>query len=90
MYKLMKKFQKAAKAMEYFVVNDWNFHIDNMNRLQEAIDGAEDGLFFNTTINKESGFDWHIYFEDFILGVRKCILKDDIQNVSDSKIKLNR
>lgn len=86
----MKRFEKAANVMKYFLFNEWNFCTDNMADLWNAINDADDGRFYNIKVDKESGLDWRVYFEDYVLGVRKYVLKDDIGNVLTNKLKLNR
>lgn len=61
-----------------------------MEELVEAVKHAQDGDKFNVDLRESNGFSWDCYVKDFMLGVRKFVLKDDISSLSKAKIKLNR
>lgn len=90
MLKISKKFARAAKAGEFFALNEFNFHANNVKNLAEAIKNAEDGQHFSVDMSKENGFNWDPYVEDYMLGIRQYVLKDDLSSLTKAKAKLNK
>lgn len=90
MLKISKKFVKALNAGKFFSTNEWDFKIDTMLDLIQAVNHADDGKKFDVDIREENNFDWDDYVKDFQLGVRQYILRDDLATLDKAKSKLNR
>lgn len=90
MLKISKKFVNALNAGKFFSTNEWDFKIDTMLDLMQAVKSAKDGKKFDIDIRKENNFNWNDYVKDFQLGVRQYILKDDLYSLKKAKVKLNR
>lgn len=90
MLKICSKFATAAKAGEFFALNEWNFRNSTMNSLIEAVENAEDGANYNIDVSKGNGFDWDSYVKTYMLGIRQYVLKDDLESLPSAKTKLNR
>lgn len=90
MLRISKKFARAAKAGEFFALNEFNFHTKTVQNLVGAVKSAEDGHNFNVDMSKENGFDWDPYVEGYMLGIRQYVLKDDLSSLPKAKAKLNK
>lgn len=90
MLKFSRKIYTALSAGSFFSTHQWDFKATTMDELVHAVRSAEDGEKFNVDLRESNGFSWDSYVKDFMLGVRKFVLKDDISSLSKAKIKLNR
>lgn len=73
MIRVQKKLQRAVTALEFFTTHEWRFSNENVLRLQGFL-SPQDRKVFNFDI---CDLDWRAYFEQYVLGTRKFILKED-------------
>lgn len=72
MVRVQDKLNKAAKCLEYFSTQQWNFRDDNVRRLGGEL-SADDRQTFMFDVKQ---IDWPSYLEHYILGIRQFILKE--------------
>ncbi|XP_063220031.1 putative fatty acyl-CoA reductase CG5065 [Bacillus rossius redtenbacheri] len=84
MLKISQRFRKAAKTGEFFALNEWKFQCDNIRSLQ--LD-PEDKKLFEVDITQ---MNWEKYTQQYILGIRKFILKDSVDTLPFARQKLRR
>lgn len=77
----------TAIGYEYFMTNEWKFRVDNMTKLIKFIRASGDYNDFNVDIRS---LDWDAYIHQYILGIRKYILKDDPNTLSNARSHLLR
>lgn len=87
MLKIMKRFKLTAQTGEFFALHQWNFASENLLGLQEAMEHPYDREVFNVDI---TGLDWDSYIRQYMLGIRKYILKDSIETIPIAQKKLQR
>lgn len=88
MVKLTKRITRAIKSGEFFAVNEWYFHTDNMKELCQYVkDSVVDGGTspYNVDI---SNLNWESYVNQYVLGIRKYVLKDSPDTISKARSKL--
>ncbi|XP_043290160.1 putative fatty acyl-CoA reductase CG5065 [Venturia canescens] len=85
MMKVSKRFERAAKVGQFFTVNEWKFQIDNMRALAKNVKVANDANSFNVDV---SNLDWDSYMHQYMLGIRKYLLKDNPETLSDARNRL--
>ena len=85
MMKISKRFERAAITGEFFTVNEWNFQGDNIKDLVKNVKVANDAHHFNVDITV---LDWDSYMHQYILGIRKYILKDNPDTMSKARNRL--
>ncbi|KAJ8934429.1 hypothetical protein NQ314_013360 [Rhamnusium bicolor] len=90
MLKISRKFYEALNAGSFFSTHQWDFKASTMYDLVDAVKHAEDGENFEVDLSEANGFNWDHYVKDFIIGVRKYVLKDDLSSLPAAQIKLNR
>ncbi|XP_046979585.1 putative fatty acyl-CoA reductase CG5065 isoform X1 [Schistocerca americana] len=84
MMKISKRFQMAAKTGEFFALHEWKFHSDNLMALMED---AQDKALFDVDISE---LDWDQYVKQYMLGIRKFILKDSADTIPGARRKLQK
>ncbi|XP_013781053.1 putative fatty acyl-CoA reductase CG5065 [Limulus polyphemus] len=83
---LYKKLHRAVHILEYFTTNEWTFHCNNVLMLLDQLEGKDKETFsFDVRPIK-----WAPYMENYVLGVRKFILKEDESTLPAARRKLQR
>ncbi|XP_025837497.1 putative fatty acyl-CoA reductase CG5065 [Agrilus planipennis] len=90
MVKACRLFQRMAKTGEFFSLHEFNFHTPTFQSLLDAVENSEDGADFTVDMRPEGGFSWDPYVKNYLLGIRKYILKDDLSSLPQAKAKLSR
>ncbi|KAJ8958519.1 hypothetical protein NQ318_002313 [Aromia moschata] len=90
MLKISRKFYNALNAGSFFSTRQWDFKTTTMDELVQAVKRAEDGHDFEVDLRETNGFRWDNYVKDFIVGVRKYVLKDDLGSLAQARVKLTR
>ncbi|XP_075218058.1 putative fatty acyl-CoA reductase CG5065 [Lycorma delicatula] len=86
MMKIFRRFKSAAKTGEFFALNEWKFCCNNQKSL--ASDMIEcDRSEFQTDV---SIVQWDEYVKNYMLGIRKFVLKDSLDSLPSAKRKLKR
>ncbi|KAJ8668111.1 hypothetical protein QAD02_009774 [Eretmocerus hayati] len=90
MIKMTKRTVRAMEAGTYFAINEWYFHVENMKELIKCIkNSVVDGSApqFHVDMSKVS---WDTYVNQYILGIRKYVLKDTPDTLSKARSKLHK
>lgn len=87
MLKMYNRFKLAAKTGEFFALHQWNFTSENVQVLHQAMECSSDREIFNIDI---SMLNWDLYIKNYMLGIRKYILKDPVETIPDAQKKLQR
>ncbi|XP_067135929.1 putative fatty acyl-CoA reductase CG5065 [Centruroides vittatus] len=81
MMNIYKKVHTTMKVLQYFCTREWMFDANNLEELFNTM-STQDKQNFNFDISK---LNWNDYMEDYVLGLRRFVFKDD-----DSTIPLSR
>lgn len=73
MVRVQKKLQRAVSCLEFFTTHEWQFTNDNVIQLLTHLHPL-DRKTFNFDVTE---LEWKPYLEQYILGTRKFILKED-------------
>jgi fatty acyl-CoA reductase len=84
MFKIAKKFQLACKTGEFFSLNEWNFHCENICALMRD---AQDKATFDFDVSQ---LNWDQYVKEYVLGIRKHVLKDSNDTIPSARRKLQK
>lgn len=87
MMKLTKRFEAAAKTGEFFAVNEWFFHTANMENLMKCVKQVDNLHQFNVEI---ATLNWDTYVREYILGIRKYILKDSPETLTKARNRISK
>lgn len=84
---MTKRFERAAKTGEFFAMNEWKFYTDNMTKLVKFVKASEDRNNFDVDIRN---MNWDMYLHQYMLGIRKYILKDNLDTLNNARSRLSR
>ncbi|XP_029677784.1 putative fatty acyl-CoA reductase CG5065 [Formica exsecta] len=87
MVKMTKRFERFAKTGEFFAINEWKFSADNMRKLVKSVKASGHRNDFNVDIRS---LDWDTYLHQYMLGIRKYILKDNPDTLNNARSRLCR
>lgn len=87
MFKIAKRLKSSADTGEFFAMHSWVFKVDNMRELIRQVHQATDGDEFNCDM---SNMDWSEYVRDYMLGIRKFVLRDGDESMKSSRKKIVR
>ncbi|XP_047097438.1 putative fatty acyl-CoA reductase CG5065 isoform X1 [Schistocerca piceifrons] len=86
MVRVQKKLSRAVSCLEYFTTREWRFSCENVRQLLGKLRGA-DATNFAFDV---SAVDWRHYFEQYVLGTRRFILKEDPSTFPTARSHLRR
>lgn len=86
MVRTQAKLNKAARCLEYFSTQQWNFRDNNVRRLGEQL-SPEDRLTFMFDVRQ---IDWPSYLENYILGIRQFILKQSPETLPAARSHITK
>ncbi|XP_049824814.1 putative fatty acyl-CoA reductase CG5065 isoform X2 [Aethina tumida] len=85
-----RKFWKAMDNIKYFTTKEWNFQTDNMEELVRCVKNNKDCNKFDIDMRSSNGFYWEKYVQNYVMGIRLYLLKDDLKSLPKAKAKLIR
>lgn len=85
--KLQRKVYIANMALEYFILNNWDFKNDNFIRLASEIQPGDNKSFYYRDFVE---FDVTLYFRNSILGARRYLLKQKDENIPRALVRQSR
>lgn len=83
---LYSKIHRAVNSLEYFTMREWIFHCNNVLNLANHQIG-QDKKIFNFSLKT---LHWPTYFENYVYGVRKYLLKEEEATLSVARTNLAR
>ncbi|KAM5334769.1 fatty acyl-CoA reductase 2 isoform 1-T1 [Glossophaga mutica] len=86
MTKLMNRLLRTVSVLEYFVNRSWEWSTNNTEMLMSEL-SPEDQRVFNFDVRQ---LNWLEYIENYVLGVKKYLLKEDMAGVPEAKQHLRR
>ncbi|XP_052132665.1 putative fatty acyl-CoA reductase CG5065 isoform X1 [Frankliniella occidentalis] len=87
MVKIAQRFKAAAKTGEFFSLHEWDFESSNMKALMKDMDCVTDRETFDVDV---SHMEWKPYVADYMMGIRKYVLKDGAESLPAARSKLNK
>ncbi|XP_072758519.1 putative fatty acyl-CoA reductase CG5065 [Anoplolepis gracilipes] len=87
MMKITKRFEHTAKNGEFFAINEWKFCVDNMTKLVKFVRASGNCDDFNIDIKS---LDWDLYLHQYMLGIRKYILKDNPDTLNNARSRFSK
>uniref|UniRef100_D4A9Z0 Fatty acyl-CoA reductase n=3 Tax=Rattus norvegicus TaxID=10116 RepID=D4A9Z0_RAT len=86
MLKLMNRLLKTISMLEYFINHSWEWSTNNTEMLLSEL-SPEDQRVFNFDVRQ---LNWLEYIENYVLGVKKYLLKEDLAGIPKAKQHLKR
>lgn len=85
MVKIFRKYEQAAHVLQAFTMKEWKFSPDNRLLLYNELLSHEDRRLFNCDL---VSIDWTEFFTNYVLGVRKFILKETNDTLDQARLNL--
>uniref|UniRef100_A0A3Q2HYD6 Fatty acyl-CoA reductase n=1 Tax=Equus caballus TaxID=9796 RepID=A0A3Q2HYD6_HORSE len=86
MTKLMNRLLRTISMLEYFINRSWEWSTYNTEMLMSEL-SPEDQRIFNFDVRQ---LNWLEYIENYVLGVKKYLLKEDMAGIPEAKQHLRR
>lgn len=86
MIRVQDKLKKAATCLEYFTTKEWCFDDRNVRALHTTL-SKFDQEEFNFDVSK---INWEEYVEDYVLGIRRFIFKEDAATIPNARKQISR
>lgn len=87
MFKIARRYKMAADTGEFFAMHEWDFKVSNVKCLLNEIQLTDDGQEFQCDVKR---LDWGAYLKDYVIGIRKFILKDTDATLPGSRRMLKK
>ncbi|CAG9857442.1 unnamed protein product [Phyllotreta striolata] len=84
--RIQDKLDKAAVCLEYFATNEWRFDDENVRQLALTL-SESDREEFCFDVAK---IDWNNYLENYVLGIRRFIFKEDASTLPKARRQVSR
>ncbi|KAB0791554.1 hypothetical protein PPYR_03354 [Photinus pyralis] len=86
MVRIQDKLCKAARCLEFFTTQEWEFDDSNVNALSRVL---------NEHDKKEFCFDvaqimWEDYLENYVLGIRRFIFKEEAESLPSARKQVSK
>lgn len=82
--KLMNRLLKTLSMLEYFINHSWEWSTSNTDMLMLEL-SPEDQRVFNFDIRQ---LNWLDYIENYVLGIKKYLLKEDLSDIPKARQQL--
>lgn len=87
LYAIAQRYKAAADTGEYFARHAWTFETTNVRELLADVRRAKDGDEFGVDVRR---LVWDDYIRDYMLGIRKYVLKDDAATLPAARHKVQQ
>ncbi|XP_053678111.1 putative fatty acyl-CoA reductase CG5065 [Anopheles nili] len=87
MARLARRLKRAADTGEFFAMHEWTFRNDNLRQLGRRVRRDRAAADFRCDV---TGLDWEAYIEAYMLGIRRFVLKDDLESLEPARAKVRR
>lgn len=84
--RLQNRLWKSVACLEFFTTHEWTFEDGNVRSLYAKMSPSDQEA-FNFDVRQ---IDWPIYLENYCLGVKKFVLKEDSKNLNKARKSLQR
>lgn len=86
MNRIYGKIERATKSLIYFTSRGWEFSMENYRGLIEDM-SPQDREIFYFDVEK---LDWDVYFNRYVIGLKKFLLKEDLANLPLAQSRIRR
>lgn len=86
MVRIYSKLQAAVEVLHYFTSNEWDFQSKGMLTIWESM-AIEDRQTFNIDLRQ---LNWDHYLHDYMLGVKRYVLKDNMECAQGAMAHISR
>uniref|UniRef100_A0A915JAJ5 Fatty acyl-CoA reductase C-terminal domain-containing protein n=1 Tax=Romanomermis culicivorax TaxID=13658 RepID=A0A915JAJ5_ROMCU len=84
--RIYRKLFRAVNTLEYFTSRQWHFQSKMIVNLYSDL-SPQDKKNFNIDVTQ---IDWERYLENYVIGVKRYILKEQMSNILKARLQLKR
>lgn len=84
--KIIKYFNQLVAATQYFSTHEWTFHRDNITDMMKKVKTLKDNDIVKLDLRD---MDWKKYAANYMMGIKKFILKEDCKPVKVVRQRLS-
>uniref|UniRef100_V5GSY3 Fatty acyl-CoA reductase n=1 Tax=Anoplophora glabripennis TaxID=217634 RepID=V5GSY3_ANOGL len=84
--RIQNKLSKAAGCLQYFTTQEWSFDDENVRNLAMTLREADKKEFCFDVAK----IDWERYIENYVLGIRRFIFKEDLSSIPKARKQISR
>lgn len=81
MVRIAQKLDRAASCLEYFTTHEWCFSNDNVQELWSTLSEADQQT-FNFAL---SALHWPTYMEQYCLGTKRFVMKEELTTLPSAR-----
>nr|ADD62440.1 fatty-acyl CoA reductase III [Yponomeuta evonymella] len=81
-----RKLRAMSDVLMFFSLREWRFRTENVQRLRDRL-SPQDAAIYNLDVNT---IDWRQHMKNFMMGVRKYLLKEKDQDIEAAKKHLRK
>ncbi|KAK9295204.1 hypothetical protein QLX08_010397 [Tetragonisca angustula] len=85
MVKGSKRFNELVANAQYFSMNEWTFHGDNVRKMMVDVETLKD----SEIVKLNRDVDWERYITIYMAGIEKFILKEKFKSIDASRQRLS-
>lgn len=85
MMKGSKRFNELVASAQYFGMNEWKFHTNNVSKMMMDAQTLKD----SEIIKINWDVDWERYITIYMAGIKKFILKEKFKSIDASRQRLS-
>lgn len=86
MVRIAQKLDRAASCLEYFTTHEWRFSNDNVQSLWSQL-SSQDQHTFNFAL---SALHWPTYMEQYCLGTKRYVMKEELATLPSARKHLTK
>lgn len=86
MVKIQKRIDKEVDLIAFFTTNEWKFEDNNVRALLRQMNKTDRDQFRIDT----GAIEWDKYMEDYCLGIRKYLIKQNPETIPKARKHLQR
>lgn len=85
MTKGSERFNGLVASVQYFSMNEWTFHMNNVSKVMVDAQTLKDSEFMKLNLD----VDWERYITIYMAGIKKFILKEKFKSIDASRQRLS-
>ncbi|CAH1256360.1 FAR1 [Branchiostoma lanceolatum] len=86
MVRLYDKLHKSLESLDWFTCRGWDWSNTNVMKLQRQLSEEDRKLFYFDV----SAIDWDQYMENYLIGAKRYVLKEDVSKIPECRRYIQR
>lgn len=83
---VQKRIHKGLEVLHHYTTRHWYFHTEKIKELRQELSDVENKEFYTSTAN----INWDNYMLNYVLGIRKYCLHEDLDTLPQARKVVKR